>query len=261
MITAALINGQRTGVDLDSWDVSDLNGQPAFKEEDTVSANRADITSIESYYKFGTSAGLDDQQIHFRISSIVATLGGFNSIQTQQEKEIVASLCAADDLDIIVYYATNYTMGDLVAAKEKHAKRIGVYVKKLVDVARLRVDHPKTKEVVMLFLKDREQIDMFMAAIRDFLADYTFKFHLGTSYGDFIDGIMNYIERTGSWAGQGQGIDSYEYSDLHKQDWYNQNAVDPNNPTLQEQAAAHDFVRDLFRDEMVKILRDGIITE
>jgi hypothetical protein len=51
LLTAYLINGQTVGVDLPSWNDSDLNGNPPFKAEATVSAGYADISSMENWSK------------------------------------------------------------------------------------------------------------------------------------------------------------------------------------------------------------------
>jgi hypothetical protein len=51
LLTAYLINGQAVGVDLPSWEDSDLNGNPPFKAELTVSAGYTDISSMENWNK------------------------------------------------------------------------------------------------------------------------------------------------------------------------------------------------------------------
>jgi hypothetical protein len=70
---------------------------------------------------------------------------------------------------------------------------------------------------------------------------------------------MDYIENTGGYPLPDAGLDSYEFSDLYKQVWYDANAVDPGNPTQAEQDSAHAHVRDLLKVNLVNILLHGII--
>jgi hypothetical protein len=227
-----------------------------YKLEDTLDTGWDNIHNITDIHLYGHHAGLDFQQRMMQISIIVQTVG-FGTLTTA-EKDIVGIYSAASDNDLVTHYATVYTLGDVVAALEMHADKIAEFVVEMDKVAVQRIDHASTKRAIMKYMKDRPQIDLFMAAIRNFIADYKFKFHLGTMYGDSTDGIMDYIENTGGYSGAGTGLDSYEFSDLYKQVWYDANAVDPANPTQAEQDSAHAYVRDLLKTDLVNILLYGI---
>lgn len=240
------------------YEVADLNGltpyvlannNPSIQDYD-------DITSIENYHLLGAIAGLDFQQVH-GILFMWCLAVGFSNL-TLVEQDIIAEYCASDDTTLVTHYATTQTAGDLVSAKIMHSARLGVVVEELTKIANIRAFNPKIKEYVGLYFEDRVQVDLFMAAIRNFLFDYTFKFHLGTQYGDSTDGILDYIERTGGYSGVGQGLDGYTFCSFHKQRFYDEGgAVLPNSPTVTEQENAHNYVRDLLTSKLVAILRDG----
>jgi hypothetical protein len=63
---------------------------------------------------------------------------------------------------------------------------------------------------------------------------------------------------TNAFAAPLTGLDSYEFSDIYKQMWYNANTVDPTTPTEPEQASAHSYVRNLLRDKLINILVYGV---
>jgi hypothetical protein len=227
-----------------------------YKLEDTLDTGWDNVHTITDIHLYGHHAGLDFQQRMLQISGIVQTVG-FGTL-TNVEKDIVGIYSATSDNDLVTHYATIYTAGDVIAALEMHAEKIGDFVTEMNHVAINRIDHPSTKKAIMKYMKDRPQIDLFMAAIRNFVADYKFKFHIGTQYGDSTDGILDYIENTGGYNLAGTGLGSYEFSDLYKQVWYDANAVDPQNPTQIEQDLAHAHVRDLLKTDLVNILLHGI---
>lgn len=234
----------------------DTSGVFEHRFTDTVDAGWENAHTIENIHLYGQHAGLDFQQRMMQISGIVFATGFANLVH--EEKDIVGLYSAATDTELVSHYTSEHTGGDLAAALELHAVNIGNFVTEMDKVAVVRINHTKTKIVIMKYLKDRPQIDLFMSAIRNMISDYKFKFHLGTQYGDSTDGIMDYFENTGGYSGDGVGLDSYEFSDVYKQMWYATNAVDPNNPTQAEQDSAHDYVRDLLKTELVNILLHGI---
>lgn len=222
---------------------------------DSIPIDYTDIHTIENLSSYGTRANMDYQQIHAAIRELAIT-AGFENL-TLTEKQIVAQNCAYDDETIVTFYATTQTSGNVQAALEIHTTKIGVFVSELEKIAKSRISNPYVKVAVMKYLKDRSQIDLFMAAIRNFVSDYKFKFHLGIAFGDSTDGLLDYIGNTGGYSEVETGLDSYEFSDLYKGVWYAANAVDPNNPTLGEQESAHNYVRDLLKNSLINILVNG----
>lgn len=223
---------------------------------ESIPVDYTDIHTIENLSAYGARANMDFQQIHAAILGI-AMATGFEEL-TLPEKQIVANYCAYDDETLVTFYATVETSGDLEAALEIHADKIGVLVSELQVIAESRISSPFVKVAIMKYLKDRSQIDLFMAAIRNFISDYKFKFHLGVAFGDSTDGLLDYLGNTGGYSEDGTGLDSYEFSDLYKGLWYAANAVDPNNPTSGEQKLAHNYVRDLLKNKLINILVNGI---
>lgn len=222
---------------------------------DTVPSDYTDVSSVTNFHQHGENAGLDFQQRHLEINQIVQAQG-FGTL-SNTEKDIVGIYCATDDNTLVTHYATTQTAGNVEQALIIHSDKMGQYISELQIVAAYRVDHPETVKSVMLYLKDRAQIDIFIAAIRNFVADYKSKFHVGTGYGDSTDGLLDYIENTGGYSAAGTGLDSYDFSDIYKQIWYDANAVDPANPTQAEQDAAHAHVRDLLKVKLKDILVYG----
>jgi hypothetical protein len=213
------------------------------------------LDSILAIEKFSNELNLDYHQKHLALVAKCAEFG-FSNL-TLEEKDIVATDCATDDNTIVAYFATVYTGGDLLAAVTMHTINIGVYVSKLQPVAVRRIEDPRTNTAVMFHLKDRSQIDLFIAAIRNYSVDYKQKFHIGTGYSDSTDGIMDFIENTGSHFADGDGLDGFQFSALLEGGWLAVNALDPNNPTLTELDGAHDYVRDLLILKLKNILVYG----
>jgi hypothetical protein len=228
-----------------------------YQFADTVEAGYESANTITEIHFYGHHVGLDFQQITVHVTTLCATLG-FGTL-SNDEKDIVGIYAATDDVSLVTHYATVHTAGDIVAANHMHAEIMGAFVGQLQKVARGRYDNDSLKSYVMEYMKDRDQIDSFMSAISTLLSYYLFKFHLGTMYGDSTDGILDYVENTGGFP-LDSGLDSYEFSAIQKQIWYDANAVDPGNPTAPEQELAHDYVRDLLKDKLTYLLRDGNIT-
>lgn len=218
----------------------------------TVALVEANIDSITALAQ-GTSK--DYHQTHLAISSKCAEIG-FGNL-SEEEKDIVCKWCAADDNTIVTHFATVHTAGNILEAVQMHADNIGVYVSELQKVATTRIEDPRTNTAIMLHLKDRAQIDLFIAAIRNYAADYKKKFHVGTMYGDTTDGIMDFIENTGSHFADGDGLDGFQFSQILEGGWLQANAADPQNPTAGELDAAHDYVRDLLATKLRNILIYG----
>jgi hypothetical protein len=223
---------------------------------DIIPPDYTDIDNITNVHSYGDLAGMDFQQRGAHITILCSTLG-FNTL-SNAEKDIVGIYSAIDDSTMITHYATTQTGGDVVAAMGVHSTVMGKFVTSMQEVANARLDDPCVNTSVMNYMKDRSQIDLFMDNLRNFISDYKFKFHLGTVYGDSTDGIMDYIENTGSFTGVGTGLDAYEFSDIHKQVWYDANAANPSIPTQAEQDLAHAHVRDLLKVSLVNKLRDGL---
>ena len=225
-----------------------------YKFSDTVEAGYDDISTITDIDLHGHRVD-SDYGVRQREITTIASITGFANLSLA-EQNIVGNYCAADDNTLVVHYATTQTAGDIPAALAMHGTKIAAFIKELQLIAESRYNSIETIKAVMMYLKDRAEIDAFTAAIRNFLADYKSKFHLGTQYGDSTDGIMDYIENTGGYPLL-TGLDSYSFSDVYKQGWYDANAIDPGNPTVGEQDSAHDYVRDLLKNKLKKILVDG----
>ena len=257
-LLAYSIGGQPVGITVKKWAKDDLSGNPAFIVSDNNVAGYIDVTSIEHYDKYGPMFGLDPNQKRFGIVEAMTIAGGFASL-SNADKDIVGMYNAATDNEMITHYATVHTAGDIDAAIQMHTEKVGAFIGEMKEIATYRAEHSATTACILQYMKDRGQIDSFISAINNFLTYYKVKFHVGTQYGDTSDGIMDYLENTGGYAADNTGLDSYEFSDAYKQIWYAGNAVDPQNPTVQEQESAHVYVRDLLKNRLKYILLYGNI--
>lgn len=234
----------------------DTSGIFEYQFAPTLEGGYESANSITEIHLYSEHCGVDFQHKAAHITEICTDLG-FATLTTA-EKDIVGIYGATSDDNMIIHYATVYTAGNIIAALDMHADKMGDFVVELQSVATIRINGKYPKVAAMKYFKDRAQIDLFMSALRNFISDYTFKFHLGTQYGDSTDGILDYIENTGGYNTAGTGLDSYDFSDIHKQVWYDANAVDPANPTQPEQDTAHTYVKDLLKNTLVNIIRDGL---
>lgn len=219
-------------------------------DTDPTPSGYSDLTTISEVDQFAFASSADYGAVRDKIIEITDSTGFANL--SSAEKAIAAEYCASDDNTLVGYYVP--TEGSLEAALDKHLSVFASHLEKMREVAKTRINSEKVIIALMKYLEDRFQIDAFTDAIRLFSLDYESKFHKGTLYGDFRDGIMDYIESTGSYVGS--GLINYEFSPIIIQAYLdNGGAVDPQNPTAQELQNAEDYTRNL----LIKDLKDILI--
>lgn len=227
-----------------------------------IEAGYTDISSIENWASYGKKTN-KDYEVHSREIANIVTTTTF-ALLTDAEKDIACKYASIltgsvpDHNTMITYYAStpSYGMlGDVEAASNFHYHRFGEHLNNLRDAAAIRVNAPRISIAMMKYFKDIDTINTFYDAIRAFRLDYVGKFHLGTAYGDTIDGIMDYLESTGTYIGA--GLMTYQFSDTYIQAWLDANAVDPLIPTQVELDAADDYVRALLITEFKETLVYG----
>lgn len=96
-LTAKAIGGMTAGVSVFSWNEADLDGQPAFMAEATISDGRIEISSIKNWNRYGSEAGCDYKFIRREIMVIAAAQGFSNLVA--EEKEIAAKMFAVSKTD------------------------------------------------------------------------------------------------------------------------------------------------------------------
>jgi len=190
LITAYLINGQSVGVDLSSWLTEDLNGNPAFKAEDSVSEGYADITSITSWDRFGLDTGKDFKVIKYQIYLLRIALGYEN---LSLEEQIITNKWFASGVEYInaqvptseqKIYFTEFFKPGADGARQQRDVAVSSYMMQLVY----------TGQFDYLVLCDLIQ------NARSLRTEYLRDGVTGIGYGDAVDGVVNYTKNDGGYS-------------------------------------------------------------
>ena len=201
-LTAYLINGQAVRVELKQWSSRDLNGNPEFKIEETVSSGYKDVSSIENWSKFGKLAANDYQVIRDEILALQTW-----ATNTNAEKDVIIKYCDRNvtDTDKVTYLMTVKGMtqpqaqGFLLETWHKHHKKFLYSCDERWYYA---------KKIVLTYLNESDGGDLF-DTINDLANTYLTIGRKGQGYEDNKDGIMNYIESTYGFVGQGLAENIY----------------------------------------------------
>jgi len=84
ILSSYIINGKVVGTELSTWNENDLNGNPAFKTESSLSSGYANISSITNWDLFGLLSGVDILQVR---NEIITLSSSFSSL-SDNEKQI-----------------------------------------------------------------------------------------------------------------------------------------------------------------------------
>jgi hypothetical protein len=189
------------GIDINTWYDSDLNGNEAFKvilSGETSSSGYTDITSIQNWYDFGLNIANDYLVPKFEIRELVKEIGW--SGLTNTEKDIAILTYSYDNmLDAVTYLMTEKGMnqyqaqGYLLQEWHKHHGR-------LVDTCKSRWFYVKFIIAQYLSFADAEEL---LDECQLLILSYIECGRLGTQYGDNNNGIMDYLESTGTFIDQG----------------------------------------------------------
>lgn len=125
-----------------------------------------------------------------------------------QSKDILSERCIVGMDTIVSYY-----MSKGLSQNDATMKYLNDRIVDVQNAAKCfcdRINNPKLQMYVILFLGEA-QASTFNDAVRNFKSDLCSIALLGTQYGDSRDGIMDYIESTGSYTSG--GLKSYTMSD------------------------------------------------
>ena len=177
------------------------NIDPNYAFVTTVDTDtETDITSIVNIATFGERAGIDYCLRRLMLKTLMNGSPNPFSTLTDEEKNIIIDYCATDDTTIITHYMMQgmTQMEATVAYIDKRA----IDVRNAADCYYARLTHPKFTAMIMLYL-GATQGETLMDAIRNFASDVKDIARVGTNYGNVNDGILDYIEGTGSYVGGG----------------------------------------------------------
>lgn len=122
---------------------------------------------------------------------------------SDENKEIAAKYCLYDDLTLVSFYMSQgLAQADAII---KHKVRRAEDITKAAKTCEARADTCVVKYIAI------HDASAFMDAIRNFVQDYKSIAHLGTNYGQDRDGLLDYIEATGSYTNAGLSSYTFEY--------------------------------------------------
>ena len=158
-----------------------------------------DITSVETIHRIGRQ--FNDYCFIRQVLSeqMEGSPNPFWSL-SDAEKEIIAKYCATDEITLVTYYMMQ-GMSQFEATKAYIYER-SVDVRNAADCYYARLTSPSFTASIMLYLGP-VQGETFVDAIRNFASDVKDIARVGTNYGNINDGILDYIESTGSYVNGG----------------------------------------------------------
>jgi hypothetical protein len=206
-LLAYQISGQTVGIDIQSWNDADLNGNPAFQiilSGQTTPSGYTDIDTIENWDRFGLQVANDYSVVKFEIKDIV-TLKGWTGL-TNTEKDLAIKYYAYPDVTTAVIYLMTtkgwsqaQAQGFILVSWHKHHLKNIVAFKQRWNYAKL---------TVLSYISRADGEDLFntVKALIDLYIEVGI---LGFDYNDNQDGIVDYIYSTHGFTGQGLEENGY----------------------------------------------------
>jgi len=206
-LLAYQISGQTVGIDITSWSDIDLNGNKPFKmiySGDSISSGYTDISSIVNWHKFGAFVCNDYFAYKCSVKTLVVEKNW--SGLTNAEKDLAIQYYAYTDTTSAVIHlmmtkgmSQAQAQGYLLLAWHKHHGNI---------ISSCKQRWYYVKFIVPQYLNFTDAEDL-LNTVEPLVFAYHDMGRLGINYGDKKDGIMDYIESTNAFAGQGLRENSY----------------------------------------------------
>lgn len=162
-----------------------------------------DITSILVWHAQGTRK-YDYHYVREQIKTLV-TETGFNNLN-DKDKEYALLYCSCDaNEQTAMSIQVGYYMGLGMTLEEASAKYLILRADDINNAAKACQARLDDKTLIYIALKHMTQSNAtaFLDSIRNFLTDLARVAHMGTNYGQTEDGILDYIECTGSYTETG----------------------------------------------------------
>lgn len=169
------------------------------------------------WYNNYKEIGISYFKMRLYVKDVVESkLGGFNDFR-DHEKDVLGILYLGDTNQLIPFYMSYYGY-TIQEASIFHTDRVAMNVVMKAVGTTLIARSPKIISVGTKYLVwgnpdgtlNTLQANNFTAAISGFLSDYREYAYLGLNYGEETDGIMDYIESTGSYSSG--GLKNYVFS-------------------------------------------------
>lgn len=200
-LLAYSISGQTVGVNIETWGVADLNGCPPFMVIDSTSgipSGYTNITSIKNWHSFGKPLLNDYMVCKTEISGLVQSAGWSGLTAEEKDLAIQYHAYAVTD-DVISYlvttkgYSNEYAQAYILELWHRHRGNVILSTKQRWYYV---------KAVVPAYLSYLDSEDL-LNSVETLAFAYNDMGRLGINYGDKKDGVMDYIESTGIYAGKG----------------------------------------------------------
>lgn len=206
-LLAYQISGQTVGVDLPQWHSEDLNGNQPFKmiySGDTIPSGYTDISSIVNWDKFGSNVANDYFAYKCAVKTIV-TEKGWTGL-TNSEKDLAIKYYAYSDATTAVIYLMTTKGMSQQQAQYYVLQQWHIHHGNITLSCRQRWYYVKLIVPMYLSFTDAEDL---LNTVEPLVFAYHDMGRLGINYGDKKDGIMDYIESTNAFQGQGLRENSY----------------------------------------------------
>lgn len=180
---------------------------------ETIDSNLYDDVTTIGGWAIEGSRHFDYYYIRERIRDIVKATT-FNTL-SDYDKKIVADYCAADSSDLVPYYMAQDGLSLENATLKYKAKR-ALDINNAASACNARAESGIVFYIMIKYLSEQDSLQ-FKNAIHSYLQDYKEAAHLGTQYGISADGIMDYVEATGSHIGAGLSIYTFNTGYTYEQ--------------------------------------------
>jgi hypothetical protein len=155
-----------------------------------------DITTIKSW----SETKKFDYVLRRNQMKLCSSGVGFATLNTE-EKDIVLNNSAEEPMTLIVYIMTRDQVSQAVAYDEYLTIR-SIDIRNAANCYGVRIDDSFFTKTIIKYL-GMINGEVFLDAIRNFVSDLKDVALLGTEYGNNRDGILDYIESTGSYTDSG----------------------------------------------------------
>lgn len=202
------LSGNTIGVDIHSWNKLELNGndpyQIVIRSGDTAPSGYTDISSIEEWNTHGFDLSNDYGVARFAIKDLVNEIGWTGLTLT--EKDIaVEHHCAPTSTDAVIHMMIyhGYSQG---AAQIYVTERWHKYYLQFIEACKQRWNY--VMFIIPQYLSFGDAEDLF-DTIDMLINYYRNAARLGRNYGNSNDGIIDYVESTNGFTGQGLAETNY----------------------------------------------------
>ena len=205
-LLAYQISGQTVGIDIQSWNTNDLNGNQPFMlilSGQIIPIGYTDISSIINWNQFACSVANDYLVCKNAIKELIIEKGWSNL--SNDEKDIAIKYYAYSDITsaVIFLMSKGYTQqqaqGFVLLQWHRHHGNV-------MNSCKQRWYY--VKFIVPQFLSFNDSEDL-LNTVEPLIFAYNDMGRLGINYGDKKDGIMDYIESTNAFQGQGLRENGY----------------------------------------------------